>query len=253
MDHKLTVGQVAELVGVSVRTLHHYESLGLLAPERTHTGYRLYSAADVDVLHQILVYRSLEFPLTKIRALLEQGVSAQHLAEQHTLLTQKISHLQSVLDSVERMMEVNTMSPTPAQKAQAAHAQYADEAEARYGETEAYRQSAQRTAAFTDADWQEASAETDELEADAAQALREGVEPGSDTANAIAERHLASMNRYFDCSLTQQVLIARGYVADPRFTAHYDEREPGLARWLRDAIAANARRQGMDPDDAAWE
>lgn len=61
------------------------------------------------------------------------------------------------------------------------------------------------------------------------------------------------MNRYFDCSLTQQVLIARGYVADPRFTAHYDEREPGLARWLRDAIAANARHQGVDPDDAAWE
>lgn len=248
----LTVGEVAQLMGVSVRTLHHFEDKGLIAPERTSTGYRLYSANDIDRLHQILVYRSLDFSLAQIAKMIDDGATAEHLERQKTLLTAKIRNLQSVLHAVETLMEVNMNNPSPADKARAAHAQYAEETERRYGNTDAYQQSAQRTANFTDADWAQATAEGEALEANCAQALRDGVVPGSDEANELAERHLESINRYFDCSYSQQVLIAKSYLADPRFTQHYDEREIGLAQWIHDAIVANATAHGVDVENPEW-
>lgn len=248
----LSVGQVSELMGVSVRTLHHFEDKGLINPARTTKGYRMYSAHDIDRLQQILVYRSLDFPLDHIGRIIDDGAPAQHLERQKTLLTAKIRDLQSVLHAVESLMEVNMNNPTPAEKARAAHAQYAEKTEQRYGHTDAYRQSAERTARFTDDDWRQATAEGEALEAACAQALRDGVVPDSDAANKLAEQHRASINRYFDCSYSQQVLIAKSYVADPRFTAHYDEREPGLAQWIHDAILANAATHGVDVENPEW-
>ena len=141
----LSVGEVAQLMGVSVRTLHHFEDKGLIAPERTSTGYRLYSANDIDRLHQILVYRSLDFSLAQIAKMIDDGATAEHLERQKTLLTAKIRNLQSVLHAVETLMEVNMNNPSPADKARAAHAQYAEETERRYGNTDAGRIVAQQT------------------------------------------------------------------------------------------------------------
>ena len=82
--------------------------------------------------------------------------------------------------------------------------------------------------------------------------MREGVEPGDERANALAERHRASIDQWFDTTYSKQVLIARGYVADPRFTAHYDRLEVGLAAWLKGIIDANAAAHGVDPVAAVW-
>ncbi|MDO4916242.1 MAG: MerR family transcriptional regulator [Rothia sp. (in: high G+C Gram-positive bacteria)] len=248
----LSVGQVSELMGVSVRTLHHFEDKGLINPARTTKGYRMYSALDIDRLHQILVYRSLDFPLDSIGRIIDDGAPTQHLERQKTLLTAKIRDLQSILHAVESLMEVNMNTPTPAEKARAAHAQYAEETEQHFGHSDAYRQSAARTARFTDDDWRQATAESEALEATCAQALREGVVPGSGVANKLAEQHRTSINRYFDCSYSQQVLIAKSYVADPRFSAHYNEREPGLAQWIHDAILANATIHGVNVENPEW-
>lgn len=248
----LSVGEVAQLMGVSVRTLHHFEDKGLIVPARTSTGYRVYSTENIDRLHQILVYRSLDFSLAEIGNMIDDGATAEHLERQKELLAAKIRNLQSVLHAVETLMEVNMNNPSPADKARAAHAQYAEETEHRYGHTDAYRQSAQRTANFTEADWAQATAEGEALKADCAQALRDGVTPGSEFAHALAERHLESIKRYFDCSYSQQVLIAKSYLADPRFTAHYDEREAGLAQWIHDSIVANAAAHGVDVENPEW-
>ena len=83
--------------------------------------------------------------------------------------------------------------------------------------------------------------------------MREGVQPGGERANALAERHRASIAYWFDTSYSKQVIIARGYVADPRFTAYYDAVEPGLAAWLKEVIDANAAAHGVDPATAVWE
>ena len=256
MSEKLTVGDVARLVGVSVRTLHHYESIGLLVPERTVKGYRLYTADDIEKLHTILVYRSLEFPLDKIQQILASNQPpVEELMRQRDLLHEKAEHLQSVLSSVENMIEVHTMGKkmTATERAQASHAQYKDEAEARYGSTDAYKQSAARAAKFSEADWAQVTEATEAFEAACAQAMQDGVVPGSESANALAEQHRELMNTYFDCSYNQQVLIGLTYVSDPRFTAHYDERAEGLAAWINEAIRANAAEHGVDVKNVSWQ
>lgn len=253
----LTVGEVARLVGVSVRTLHHYESVGLLTPsQRSASGYRLYSADDIDRLHTILVYRALEFPLEKIQQILVSGTAPiEELISQRDLLQEKQEHLQSVLDSVQTMIEVHTMKKTmsAADRAKASHAQYRDEAEAAYGSTDAYQQSAQRVAGFTDHDWTRVSDRMDAFEQACARALAGEVAPGSDEANKLAEEHLSLMQNYFDCSYNQQVLIGMTYVSDPRFTAHYNQRSTGLAAWISAAINANAVIHGVDIDTPVWQ
>src|SRR5215203_5254239 len=68
----MNVGEVAELAGVTVRTLHHYDRIGLLTPsERTAAGYRRYTPSDLDRLHRVLVYRELGFPLEEVATLLD--------------------------------------------------------------------------------------------------------------------------------------------------------------------------------------
>ena len=259
---EMTVGRVAGLVGVSVRTLHHWDEIGLVTPSaRSWAGYRLYGPDDVARIHQVLVYRETGMPLAEVaRVLDDPHVDAvAHLARQRELLQARIAHLTRMLRAVDTMMERSTMEQnlTPQQQAEILGAEWdlawQEEAEERWGDTEEWAQSAARKAAMTRQDWARVAKETGVLEADLAAAMREGVEPGDERANALAERHRASIDQWFDTSHSKQVLIACGYVADPRFAAHYDGYEPGLAAWLKEIIDANAAAHGVDPAAAVWE
>jgi len=116
--------------------------------------------------------------------------------------------------------------------------EYAAEAQERWGDTDAWRQSQQRTASFTKADWLQIKAEGDTLVSDLAQAKRDGVEPGSVRANELARRHRASIERFYDCSTEMHMGLAQMYVVDERFTRYYDTAEPGLARFVCDVVMA---------------
>lgn len=249
----ITVGEAARLAGVSVRTLHHYDAIGLVTPgARSSAGYRVYSGSDIERLHRVLVYRELDFPLERIAEVLDDPGSDElgHLRRQRALLEQRITHLRQVVDSIEKMMEAKTMGTalTPEeQKEIFGHDwlgdEYAEEAEQRWGETEAWRQSRHRTAQLDKQDWQRIKSDGDALVADLAAALTDGAEPGSDRANVLAERHRAGIEEFYDCGHEMHVCLAQMYVEDERFTAYYDGAAPGLARYLRDVIVANAARQ----------
>jgi len=163
-----------------------------------------------------------------------------------------------MLRAVDTMMERNSMGEhlTPQQQAEILgvgwNPAWQEEAEERWGGTDEWAQSAARKDAMTREDWARVAKEASDLEADLAAAMREGVEPGDERANALAERHRASIDQWFDTTYSKQVLIARGYVADPRFTAHYDRLEVGLAAWLKGIIDANAAAHGVDPGAAVW-
>lgn len=149
------VGQVAGFAGVTVRTLHHYDEIGLLVPSgRSHAGHRRYNDADLDRLQQILFYRELGFPLDEVAALLDDPDTdpRAHLRRQHELLTDRIEKLQKMAAAVEHAMEARTMgiNLTPEEKFEVfgdkdpqAHA---EEAERRGGGTEAYAESQRRAA-----------------------------------------------------------------------------------------------------------
>lgn len=122
--------------------------------------------------------------------------------------------------------------------------EYQAEAEQRWGDTPQWQQSRERQSSMTAEDWARVKAETETLERDLAGAVAAGEPSDGDVAAALAERHRASIEQHYDCPHAFQVKLAEMYLADPRFTQHYEDLQPGLAQWLHDAIVANAARHG---------
>ncbi|WP_371498180.1 MerR family transcriptional regulator [Kitasatospora sp. NBC_00374] len=249
-----TVGRLAELAKVTVRTLHHYDEIGLLSPGgRTPAGYRRYGDADLDRLQQILFYRELGFPLEEIAAILDDRSvgPSEHLRRQHRLIGDRIRHLQELAAAVERAMEARTMGIqlTPEEKFEVFGPDYDEnweaEAERKYGGSEPWEQSRRRTGAYTKADWEAVKAESDELNSRLVAAFTAGLPAGSEQAMDIVEAHRRQITaRFYDCTYEIHRGLAAMYLADPRFTATYERLAPGLAQWTHDAILANADRHG---------
>ncbi|MDT0269513.1 MerR family transcriptional regulator [Streptomyces sp. DSM 44915] len=247
-----SVGRVAELSGVTVRTLHHYDEIGLLVPgERTPAGHRRYRDQELDRLQQILFYRELGLPLERIAALLDDPDAdpRRELRRQHALLTERIDRLRAMVTAVERAMEARHMgiNLTPEERFEvfgdADPEQYQEEAAQRWGDSAAYRESQRRVAGYTKDDWQRVRDAADRLNERLAALLASGAAPDSEAAMELAEEHRQQIRAaYYDCSHEMHANLAELYVTDERFTRTYDAVRPGLARFLRDAVRANAAR-----------
>ncbi|MFG3099558.1 MerR family transcriptional regulator [Streptomyces sp. NPDC048182] len=245
-----SVGQVAGFAGVTVRTLHHYDAIGLLAPGgRSHAGHRRYSDADLDRLQQILFHRELGFPLDEVAVLLDDPDAdpRAHLRRQHEVLTARIEQLRAMAAAVEHAMEARRMGIelTPEERFEVFGdkdpERYAEEAEARWGGTERYAESRRRVATYTKEDWRRINAEVADWGERYAALMAAGEPPAGPAARALAEEHRQHITRwYYDCDRTTHTALADMYVADERFRAFYDGMRPGLAEHLREAILANA-------------
>jgi DNA-binding transcriptional MerR regulator len=248
-----SVGQVAGFAGVTVRTLHHYDEIGLLSPStRSHAGHRRYDDADLDRLQQILFYRELGFPLDEVAALLDDPDAdpRAHLCRQHELLTARIEKLQKMAAAVEHAMEARKMgiNLTPEEKFEVfgdkdpeAHA---EEAERRWGGTEAYEESQRRAARYTKDDWKRMQAEVASWGERYDALMATGESPAGEQAMNMAEEHRQHITKWFyECTLEIHRGLGEMYVSDERFKEFYDSMRPGLAVHLRDAIVANATRR----------
>lgn len=250
----LTVGQVARLAGVTVRTLHHYDEIGLLSPsERTSSGYRRYTDADLDRLQQVLFYRALGFPLEEITAILDDpGCDAMtHLRRQHYLLSQRIVQLKGMAEAIEKEMEARTMgiNLTPEERFEVfgdfRPEDYEAEVRERWGGNDAYEQSRRRMATMTKADWVTFQDEAAVTVQGFAAAFKDGAAADSERAMDLAEEHRQHITRWcYDCTYEIQRGLGDMYVADPRFAANYEPHAEGLTQYIRDAIHANADRNG---------
>jgi DNA-binding transcriptional MerR regulator len=250
----MNVGEVAALAGVTVRTLHHYDRIGVLSPSgRTAAGYRQYSPADLDRLHQVLLYRELGFPLEEVATLLDDPSAdpGAHLRRQHALLRGRLERTSAMVAAVEKEMEARAMgiSLTPEERFEVFGdndpAQYDAEVEERWGETDAYAQSKRKTAAYSTEDWLRIKIEGEDVERRFAEALQSDVPADSPQAMDIAEEHRQQITRnFYDCPPEMHAGLGRMYVEDERFTAHYEEIAPGLAQYVSTAVQANAARQG---------
>jgi DNA-binding transcriptional MerR regulator len=245
-----SVGQVASFAGVTVRTLHHYDEIGLLSPGgRTGAGYRRYGEPDLERLQQIMFYRELGFSLDDITAMLDDPGAdpGAHLSRQHALLTDRLERIGQMVEAVEKAMEAHRMgiSLTPEERFEVFGdhdpAQYAQEAEQRWGNTDAYRESQRRTRSYHKQDWLTIKAESAEITRSLADLMAAGAPATSPEAAALAERHRQHITRWFyDCSYEIHRGLAEMYVADPRFTKNYDDIAPGLAAYFHTAITTNA-------------
>ncbi len=254
-DTTLTVGQVADLLGMTVRTLHHYDEIGLVVPsERSRAGYRLYTAADLTRLQHVVVYRRLEFPLEQIATLLEEDAtdplaSAEHLHRQRAAVLSRLDELRELVTAIDTALEA-TMKNRPASPQEMRDLfgegfsdEYAAEAQQRWGQTQAWKQSQARTARYTKADWIEVKAEMAAVGEGFAAAMDAGMPSSSDAAMDAAEAHRASIERFYDCSTAMHRGLADMYLADPRFTKTYEDIRVGMAQYVHDAIYANAARR----------
>ena len=249
-----TVGELARLAGVTVRTLHHYDRIGLVQPsERTSAGYRSYDGRDLDRLQQVLVYRELGFPLEEVATLLDDPGAdpLAHLRRQHRLLRERLERTQAMVAAVEKEMEARQMgiSLTPEERFELFGTGFSDEyqaeAEERWGETEAWAQSQRRTSAYTKDDWVRIKDEAADVERRFAAALHSSVPADSVEAMDLAEEHRQHITRWFyDCPPEMHAGLGRMYVEDERFTATYEQVAPGLAQYVSTAVQANAARQG---------
>jgi len=247
----ITVGRVAALAGVTVRTLHHYEQIGLLVPsDRSPAGYRIYTAADIDRLTRILYYRALALPLHELTPLLDDHRPLRHLERQHTLLKERLARNQRMLAAIERELEAHRMSYnlTPEEKLEVfgefdpdAHEA---EAQERWDDTEAWHESRRRASRYSADDWRRIQAGTADLNARLAATMQSGEPATGKVAMNLAEEHRQAISRnFYECSPQMHRALGDLYISDARFTATIDAAGEGLAAWLREAIIANAERR----------
>ena len=187
----LTVGQVAERFGVTVRTLHHYDEIGLVRPHRTASGYRVYTDDDLERLQHVVVYRRLGFPLEEIGPLLDDphaDVEA-HLRRQRAAVVSRLDEMRDLVVAIDRALEAqmngNALTPEEQKElfGEGFSEEYAREAEERWGDTDAYRQSQERTRRYTKDDWRRIAAEGEEVTARFVALKRAGAAPDAAAAH----------------------------------------------------------------------
>lgn len=248
------VGELARWAGVTVRTLHHWDRIGLLVPTgRTSAGYRVYSAADAERLVRVLAHRALGLELADVRRLLDDpdaDVDAL-LRAQHGLLLDRIGRLQDVAALVQTARRARQMGIelTPQEVREVFGdddpTRYAQETEERWGGTTAYEQSHRRTSGYSKQDWVRVLALQDDLEERFAQALDAGAPPDSAQAGRLVQEHRQFLSGHFyEVDPDRHRALADLYVTDPRFAAHYDARRHGLAQYVHDAVHAGSAPAG---------
>ena len=213
-----TVNQVSKLTGVSVRTLHHYDAIGLLKPTQiTEAGYRLYDDTALRRLQTILLFRELEFPLQEIKQILDSpGFDTMAaIDDQIKLLELKRQHLDALLKHARQIQITGVISmnfkPFDTTKID----QYAAEAKAKWGETEAYKEYEKRGKGADAGDALMA------LFAEVGK-LRHLSPDAPQVQTMVANIQSFITDNYYTC--TKQILAGLGqmYIADERFKENID-------------------------------
>ncbi len=239
-----TVNQLAKLAGVSVRTLHYYDEIGLLAPSYVKdNGYRCYADAELLRLQQILFFRELEFPLSDIVRMMNAPDfdRTEALKDQKRLLELKRTRLDGLLHTIQSTLDKTkggekTMNNDDlfASFGDDQLTEYQEEAKKRWGNTDAYKQSMERTKHWTKADYERIKKEGEAFTRELAMAMDKDIK--STEVQMLVQKHYDSIKYFYEAPISMYRNLADMYVNDPRFAKYYDRYKPGLAKWLRDAI-----------------
>ncbi len=242
-----TVKEVARITHLSVRTLHHYDDIGLLVPERSRNGYRRYSEQDMLRLQQILIHRSFGLPLEEIGKILDapEFDPQTALKEQRQKLLERLSDTHRMIASINAALQIlATKAPTSMTNLKQIFdgfdpADYEEEAAETWGDTDAFRESARRTKNYGEAEWRSIKLELDGIWTDAAALMQSGATPTSSEALSIAKRHRQHIDRWFyPLDERGHVQLASMWESDARFKANIDKYGDGLAHWVATAVRA---------------
>ncbi len=239
---KMHIKEFAKLTGVSVRTLHYYDEIGLLKPAFVveQNGYRFYDENSLSRMQEILFYRELDFELKSISEILSSPDyhKQKALAEQRKLLILKKERLERIIDALDESQRGKvTMTAFDNSDYETARKQYEAEAKERWGETDAYKEHTQKTTNYTKDKWEDVNGGLNTVLAKFAECINNGHTTDSDDAQALLKELQAYITKnYYTC--TNEILAGLGqmYVADERFKNNIDKHTPGTAKFVSEAI-----------------
>ncbi|MBG9944772.1 MerR family transcriptional regulator [Brevibacillus formosus] len=244
-----TVQKLGLLAGVSTRTLRYYDEIDLLKPARINSsGYRIYGQQEVDRLQQILFYRELGVSLEEIKEILNSPTfdADQALREHREKLLERRAQLDALIANVDLTLaqREGTKTMSDKQKFEGFKQKFIDDNEAQYGEeirakygSDLVDKSNQKIKGMTEQEYAALEQLNEELHETLAQAFATG-DPAHELAQKAADLHRQWLSFYWDSySKEAHAGVAQMYVDDPRFTAYYDKEQPGVAEFLRDAVA----------------
>ena len=234
----MLIKEFAEITGVSVRTLHYYDEIGLLTPAFVDkdTGYRFYDENSLQRIQEILFYRELDFSLKSIGEILSSPNYDKNraLQEQKHLLILKKERIERLISAIDGAMKgENVMKAFDSSEFE----KYKAEAREKWGDTDAYREHAERTKNYSKRQWNDLAKGMDRILEEFALCMKKDETPDSEAAQNLVrmlQNHITE--NYYLC--TNEILAGLGqmYVADERFRKNIDKHAEGTAAFIRDAI-----------------
>jgi DNA-binding transcriptional MerR regulator len=237
-----TVKQLSILAGVTPRTLHHYDQIGLLKPSRVgENGYRYYGEEAVLRLQQILLYRELDLPLDDIKKIMGRrdfdvlGALQSHKDALQTQVTRLNRLLSTVDNTIQHLKGEKPMSQKGLFEGFSEEEQekLAQEAGQLY-DPETVRESNRKWKAYSPAKKEKVLREGEAIYTEMIASMSKGAD--SKEAQATVERWRKHMDYFWTPKLDQLLPLAEGYVNDPRFKVNFDQMKPGLAEFFREAV-----------------
>ncbi len=240
----MQIKEFAEFTGVSVRTLHYYDEIGLLKPAcvDNFTGYRYYDENSHLRMQEILFYRELDFSLKSIGEILSSPYYDKNkaLKEQKHLLTLKKERLEKLISAIDGAVKgENVMCAFDNSKFES----YKIEVQEKWGQTTAYKEYAERTKNYSKQKWNDLAEGVNGVLVEFAVCMKNGEKPDSDQAQNLVkmlQNHVTE--NYYLC--TNEILAGLGqmYVADERFKLNIDKHADGTAEFICEAIEVYCRK-----------
>lgn len=239
---RMHIKELADAAGVSVRTLHYYDEIGLLKPAHVDpaTGYRFYDEHSFLRLQEILFCRELDFPLKSIGEFLSSPHydRSKALQEQKHLLTLKKQRLEGLIAALDGAMKgENIMKAFD----HTAFDQYKQEARERWGQTPAYQEHTEKTKHYTNEKWSALTGDMDQIMAAFAACLQAGHSPASAPAQELVkalQNHITK--NYYHCTNPILLGLSQMYVSDDRFRQNIDRHGKGTAAFICEAVGVYA-------------
>ncbi len=241
----MTVHEVSNLTGVSIRTLQYYDNIGLLKPANySESGYRLYDDADMERLQQILLFKELEFPLKEIKIIINSSDfdKSKALDQQITLLGLKKKHLEDLISFAEKLkkegadhMDFTAFDTTVIE-------QYSKEAKEQWGSTEAYKEYDKKFSSGSDKETKKVMSDFMEIFAKFG-GIKDG-DPSSKASLELVQSLKDFITEHF-YTCTDEILteLGRSYVGGNDFTRNIDKAGgAGTAEFVNKAIQAYVRK-----------
>lgn len=245
---RLTIGSLARMSGVTVRTLRHYDALGLLSPlEVSEAGYRYYGENELLRLQKILLLKALDFPLKQIGEMLSDPHfdARDALEKQRALLLlrrDRLDRLAALIDSELKGETIMNFDAFDEKKEKELRAAYAAEARERWGNTAAYQANQTHDKMMTKQQKEARTVKMDEIFSAFARLAAEGEAPDGARADAQVACWQTFLNEnFYPC--TDELLRSLGemYTADERFKQNLDRFGAGTAAFMSAAIKAHCR------------